>query len=213
MEDCVGLSQVSNPVNGNRLCLDFVNLPFTSGDPVAHPTSWLELVDFLSDKRIVSRARSEELISLTESDPKAAGRLLAQAERLGQGMRTAFRAMLKTVRIQREWLDPINETLRVTEGYDQLEWVETGWRMGFFAKHKGLEWLLAAIARSGAELIAEGSGSGLQQCSNPNCQLLFYDDSRTHRRKWCSMALCGNRSKVAAFARRHGGEKARAQHA
>jgi predicted RNA-binding Zn ribbon-like protein len=121
--------------------------------------------------------------------------------------------MLKTVRIQREWLDPINETLRVTEGYDQLEWVGTGWRLGFFAKHQALEWLLAAIARSGAELIAEGSRNGLQQCSNPNCQLLFYDDSRTHRRKWCSMALCGNRSKVAAFARRHGGEKARAQHA
>ena len=213
MEDFVEGSQASNPVNGNRLCLDFVNLPFTSGDPVAHATSWLELVDFLSDKRIVSRARSEELINLTESDPKAAGSLLAQAERLGQGMRAAFRAMLKAGRVQREWLEPINETLRVTEGYDQLEWDGTSWRMGFFAKHEGLEWLLAAIARSGAELIAEGPKNGLQQCSNPNCQVLFYDDSRTHRRKWCSMALCGNRSKVAAFARRHGGERARAQHA
>ncbi len=74
----MGVSHVSNPVNGSRLCLDFVNLPFTSGDPVAHATSWLELVDFLSGKRIVSPARSEELISLTESDPKAAGSLLAQ---------------------------------------------------------------------------------------------------------------------------------------
>src|SRR5258705_9297620 len=141
MEDVVETSHVSNPVNGNRLCLDFVNLPFTSGDPVAHATSWLELVDFLSDQRIVSRARSEELISLTESDPKAAGSLLAQAERFGQGMRTVFRAMLKTARIQPAGLEPLNETLRVTEGDEQLEWAGTGWRIGFFAKHQGLEWL------------------------------------------------------------------------
>jgi len=203
----------SNSVNGNRLCLNFANLPFTSGDPIAHRASWLELVEFLAEQRIVSVARSEELRSLTESDPKAAGTLLAQAERLGQGMRLAFRAMLRAGRVQREWLEPINEILRVTEGFDQLEWDGSGWRIGFFAKHEGLEWLLAAIARSGAELIVEGSKNGLERCSNPNCQLLFYDDSRTRRRRWCSMALCGNRSKVAAFARRHGGEKARAQHA
>src|SRR5258708_31976081 len=147
MEDVVETSHVLNPVSGNRLCLDFVNLPFTSGDPVAHATSWLELVDFLSDKGIVSRARSEELSSLTESDPKAAGSLLAQARRLGQGMRTAFRAMLKTVRIQPEGLDPINETLRVTEGYDQLEWVGRGGRVGFVPKPEGLEGVVAAVGR------------------------------------------------------------------
>ena len=213
MGDSVEVSHTSNPVNGNRLCLDFVNLPFTSGDPVAHTTSWLELIEFLTEKQIVSGARGNELSSLTQTDPKAAGRLLTQAERLGQGMRLAFRAMIRAGRIQPEWLESINEILRVTEGYDQLEWDGNSWRLGFVAKHPGLEWLLAAIARSGAELITEGARNGLEQCSNANCQLLFYDQSRTHRRKWCSMALCGNRSKVAAFARRQGQERARAHHA
>src|SRR5437667_10100327 len=99
MEDFVEGSQASNPVNGNRLCRDFVNLPFTSGDPVAHATSWLELVDFLSDKRIVSRARSEELINLTDSASKASGSLLAPAERLGKGMGAAGCARLKACRV------------------------------------------------------------------------------------------------------------------
>jgi predicted RNA-binding Zn ribbon-like protein len=203
----------SNRVNGNKLCLDFANLPFTSGDPSAHSTSWLELIDFLAEKRIVSPRRGEELRSLTETDPNAAGMLMTHADRLGHSMRLAFRAMLSGSRIQRDWLEPLNQILRVTEGYDQLQWDGNGWTLGFVARHEGLEWLLAAIARSGAELIAEGSRNALQQCSNPNCRLLFYDDSRTHRRKWCSMALCGNRSKVAAFARRHGEDKARAHHA
>jgi len=95
-----------------------------------------------------------------------------------------------------------------------LEWVGTGWRMGFFAKHEGLEWLLAAVARSGAELIAEGSRNGLQTVQqSETVNFSFTMIRETQRRKWCSMALCGNRSKVAAFARRHGGEKVRAQHA
>lgn len=198
----------------NRLCLDFANLPYTSGDPLPHQTSWLELIDFLAEKSVISGARIEELRTLTENDPKAAGTLLRQAERLGCAMRSAFAAMLAAENIRNEWAAPINEILAITEGHDQLQPDHAGgWKLGFRGRHEGLEWLLAAIARSGAELIAEGAKSGLQRCSNPRCQLLFYDDSLTHRRRWCSMALCGNRSKVAAFARRHGGEKARAQHA
>jgi predicted RNA-binding Zn ribbon-like protein len=200
-------------VNGNRLCLDFANLPYTSGDPLAHQTSWLELIDFLADNRIISGARSTELSSLTQSDPRAAGILMKQAEQLGDSLRLAFAAMAGEADVKPEWVAPINALLEITEGHDQLQREQGGWKLGFRARHEGLEWLLAAIARSGAELLAEGAKGGLQRCDNPNCRLMFYDDSRTHRRRWCSMALCGNRSKVAAFARRHGGEKARAHHA
>src|SRR6266568_1307726 len=61
----------------------------------------------------------------------------------------------------------------------------------------------AAVAWSGAEIIAEGTRARLRLCANPHCGLFFYDNSRTRRRRWCSMAACGNRSKVAAFARKH----------
>ena len=198
---------------GNRLCLDFVNLPFSSGDPRQYAASWSQLIDFMAEKRIISIEKGLELRTLPESDPRAAEDLLTQAERLGEGMRSAFSAMLKNQRVHREWIEPINDILRVTEGHDELEWQGDRWRLGFLAKEDGLEWLLAAIARSGAELIAEGAASRLHKCGNANCQLLFCDDSRTHRRRWCSMAHCGNRSKVAAFAKRHSLEKARAHHA
>jgi len=77
------------------------------------------------------------------------------------------------------------------------------WALEFVAREGGFEWLLAAVARSGAEIISEGSRARLRVCANPHCGLFFYDTSRTRRRRWCSMAVCGNRSKVAAFARRH----------
>ena len=42
----------------------------------------------------------------------------------------------------------------------------------------------------------------IARCANPNCRLFFYDASRTRRRRWCSMATCGNRHKVSAFLKR-----------
>jgi predicted RNA-binding Zn ribbon-like protein len=205
-------SQAAHSV-ANRLCLDFANLPFSPGDPAAHPVSWLELVEFLVQKRIVSAERGEQLIGLAESDPQTANNLLQLSERLGSAIRFAGRALARNSRIHREWVDPINDILRITEGHDELEWADEHWRMVFQATDEGMDWLLAAVARSGAELIAEGSSAGVRRCNNPDCELLFCDDSRTRRRRWCSMAVCGNRSKVAAFARRRNVEKARAHHA
>ncbi|MBS1840687.1 MAG: CGNR zinc finger domain-containing protein [Acidobacteria bacterium] len=114
-----------------------------------------------------------------------------------------FSALVKRDRIPREWISPINEVLRVTEGHEELvETTARGWRMEYIAREGGLDWLLAAIARSAADLITEGQPSQVRQCANPSCSLFFYDNSRTRRRRWCSMSLCGNRHKVAAFARR-----------
>jgi predicted RNA-binding Zn ribbon-like protein len=102
-----------------------------------------------------------------------------------------------------DWGEPINEILRITEGHDELLYRAGAWQIEFVAREGGLDWLLAAVARSAAELVAEGAKARLRLCANPNCGLFFYDKSRTHRRRWCSMAVCGNRNKVAAFARKH----------
>ena len=60
---------------------------------------------------------------------------------------------------------------------------------------------LAAIARDAVETIARRSGR-LRRCEGTHCGRLFVDVSRGRRRRWCSMARCGNRVKVAAFRRR-----------
>ena len=195
------------------MCLDFVNLSVLAGQLRTHAPAWDDLIDFLAAKRVLSEDRTPHLRNLPSSDVRAAEALTRHALELSQALRLCFRAMLKGQRVAREWTEPINRILRVTEGHDELEWDGTTWRLGFRAREEGLEWLLAAIARSGAELIAERPDGNLRQCANPNCQILFYDGSRSERRRWCSMALCGNRDKVAAFARRQGREKTRAHHA
>jgi len=62
--------------------------------------------------------------------------------------------------------------------------------------------LLAPVAEATATLLATGDRDRLRRCDDPACRLWFYDASRNGRRRWCSMARCGNRAKVAAHYRR-----------
>ena len=188
----------SRDLIGGRLCLDFVNELGTSSD-----FSWEELLHFLLVTRIISSERSAQLLALPQNDPQSAGTLLGKAQRLHASLHLAFRALLQKETLLRDWVEPVNDVLRVTEGHDEIRLQRNGkWGLEFVAREGGLDWLVAAMARSAAELIAEGPSVRLRVCSNPDCGLFFYDTSRTGHRRWCSMSRCGNRHKVRAFSRR-----------
>ncbi|MEM7516499.1 MAG: CGNR zinc finger domain-containing protein, partial [Planctomycetota bacterium] len=61
------------------------------------------------------------------------------------------------------------------------------------------------IADAAATLIATGDRRRFKACSGHDCILHFLDTSRNGTRRWCSMAGCGNRSKVASHYRRSRG--------
>ena len=183
---------------GGRLALDFVNTV-----PLRNQVSWEQLIEFLQSARIVTPERSRELLALNRTDPQATESLLRKARRLAAALHLVFDAILHRQKVQHQWIEPVNEILRITEGHDELVFADQDWEIQFVASESGLEWLLAAVARSAAEIITEGPRARLRLCANPRCGLFFYDTSRTHRRRWCSMTVCGNRHKVAAFARRH----------
>jgi predicted RNA-binding Zn ribbon-like protein len=186
---------------GGKLAVDFANAPSYPGTPDDDLT-WEEFVTFLEAAHIVSEERGVHLLALSHTDPKAAFAVLSRAVRLRDALRGAFGALVRNERVAAELSEPINEVLRITEGHDELVHDNGNWKLEFVAREGGLDWLLAAIARSGAEILVEGAKARIRRCANPGCELFFCDKSRTHRRRWCSMAICGNRQKVATFARR-----------
>ena len=190
------------PLLGGRLALDFANIPSYPAAP-AHHLSWEELIVFLEASHIVSNERGSTLLALSGSEPDAAQTLLARSTDLRDSLRKIFGAMVRKEAIAPDWTEPTNRILRITEGHDELVSADSGWKLEFVARESGLDWLLAAVARSAAEIIVEGAQARVRICANPVCGLFFSDHSRTHRRRWCSMAVCGNRNKVASFARRH----------
>ncbi len=48
----------------------------------------------------------------------------------------------------------------------------------------------------------DGTWSHLKQCANQDCRAVFFDRSKNHSGRWCSMASCGNRAKVRAWRER-----------
>jgi predicted RNA-binding Zn ribbon-like protein len=70
-------------------------------------------------------------------------------------------------------------------------------------KRRTPEEILVPIAEAAAELLATGDFNLVKPCEDSDCILWFYDRTRSHHRRWCSMAACGNRNKVAAFRKRH----------
>lgn len=64
------------------------------------------------------------------------------------------------------------------------------------------EALLLPIGIALARLVVTEDFSHVKACEGPACTLLFADHTRGHARRWCSMAICGNRAKQAAHRQR-----------
>ena len=54
------------------------------------------------------------------------------------------------------------------------------------------------------DALVRQSPGRLRPCANDECRLFLIDRSKANAARWCSMAVCGNRMKVAAHVRRHG---------
>jgi predicted RNA-binding Zn ribbon-like protein len=59
--------------------------------------------------------------------------------------------------------------------------------------------VLAVVFRA----MADGSWARLKACRNHGCRWAFYDESRNRSARWCSMQLCGNRTKTRSYRARH----------
>ena len=57
---------------------------------------------------------------------------------------------------------------------------------------------LSFLAREAIDLFSDTDPVRFRECAADDCALVFYDDSRSNNRRWCSMQRCGNRAKVRA---------------
>ncbi|WP_419994575.1 CGNR zinc finger domain-containing protein [Streptomyces boninensis] len=65
-------------------------------------------------------------------------------------------------------------------------------------------WLPAWAAAENYLRLLDDRPGRIRACSGPTCILHFYDVSKNGTRRWCSMAICGNRSKAKGhYARQH----------
>lgn len=97
----------------------------------------------------------------------------------------------------------LNAYLAQASGFPQLVWPPHGTpRLDRVQRHRTAVQWLAPLAEAAAQLLVEGDFGLVRQCEHDDCTLWFYDRTKSHRRRWCSMSVCGNRHKVSAFRQR-----------
>ena len=68
---------------------------------------------------------------------------------------------------------------------------------------RGVDAALGRLLAIAASAMADGTWTRLKACRADDCHWAFYDHARNHSRHWCSMAVCGNRTKARTYRRRH----------
>lgn len=182
----------------DNLALDFINTAI-GADPkrVECLNNDAQVLDWLRRAGLPAETARQPL-------PGQRGALL----RAALALRAIARELLLSRKARRSG-DPsaLNRVLARGKIYQELVWkkAQEPERM---QRHRVAtpEDLLVPIAEAVAELLTDGEFTLVRECESPECTLWFYDRTKSHHRRWCSMAVCGNRMKVAAFRARHRAE-------
>jgi len=187
--------------------LDFLNSIAT---PVDVPVDWIGdgegLLSWLEQAGMVSAptlAAMRSQFAASELDAVA-----AQARALREWFRGFVRQRkgrpLASADLRE--LDPLNRLLARDDRYGEVVAgnVDEGPAFEYRVTRRwnSPESLLMPIAEALAKLVCEEDFTQVKACEGPRCTLLFADHTRGHARRWCSMAICGNRAKVAAHRKR-----------
>jgi predicted RNA-binding Zn ribbon-like protein len=184
----------------NRPILDFLNTkPVLAGGPAELLPDVRALERWLIAAHIVASPRTKATLRRWRHSPEAVTflhRLIAFREKLreavlqiegGSPPSDAFLAEVNALLLQH----PLPALLHKREGKVLLE-------TAFDLRRPADLW--APIAAATADLLAETDASRLRKCES--CVVHFFDTSKKGSRRWCSMNICGNKLKVAAYQKR-----------
>lgn len=181
------------PQVGDHLALDLLNTEARSqGQAVDHWASGEDVLRWLRRQGVAAPGED------------------APADLLERGR--ALRAAVRQAITARKAGDPVDVDALDTHLHDYLTFPRlqrdaTGaLTLARVAREDGAASLLGPVAEAAAHLLVEGDFALVRQCEHPDCILWFYDRTKSHKRRWCSMAQCGNRHKAAQFRKRGSAE-------
>lgn len=211
---------------GDHLAMDFLNTSATPSENVR--VEWLrdgeDLLDWLRQAGVIDAG----VAATFWSDRNARVRLdavAADARRLRDWLRGfvekhAGRELRAAAASE---LTPLNKLLEKDRSYWQVEataressrvTARGAARTGSTLQQRRIrrwtapEELLQPIADAIADLVCHADFRLIRGCEGTTCTLMFLDRTKAHGRRWCSMAVCGNRAKAAAHRARAARERA-----
>lgn len=184
--------------------LDFLNSVAT---PVDQAVDWIRdgegLLAWLEQAGMVP---ADALAALrSQSTPAELDAVAAQARALREWFRVFVRARKGRPLAATDLgeLERLNQLLERDERYEELVAdAANGFALRERRRWQSPESLLMPIAQALTKLVCDEDFTYVKACEGPRCTLMFADHTRGHARRWCSMAICGNRAKAAAHRKR-----------
>ncbi|MCG1031066.1 CGNR zinc finger domain-containing protein [Leclercia sp.] len=171
-----------------QIALDFINTVAMTDK---------EAQDFLQTDDDVFRWLNSAGIEIQASRNAQPGKLLLSARTLRELIRSLVEKKKKGHQFDP---DGLNEYLKKIVSYPKIITDSEGTCQIVRCFETALPaHALGVVAEEAAKLLTEGNFDYVRQCEHPDCTLWFYDRTKAHKRRWCSMALCGNRIKIAKF--------------
>ena len=184
---------------GNHLALDFLNTrPVQNGEPMELLSDfgallrWFQAAGLLSTREMANLQLQGELVT--------ARRALEAMRPFREKLRKEVLAWEGGAHVHRSTVEELNRLMAAHPMLSKLEATGNVPFMKLWFEPLQSEDLFAPLVHSAAKLFAEADRNRVRKCGQ--CVLHFYDTSKKGTRRWCSMQLCGNRLKVAAYAAR-----------
>ena len=97
----------------------------------------------------------------------------------------------------------LNSYLAGSKGHKKLIWSKSqSLRIDTVRQLNTADSILAPLSEAAAELLVTADFRLIKHCEDESCVLWFFDQTKSHHRRWCSKQLCGNRHKVATYRNR-----------
>jgi predicted RNA-binding Zn ribbon-like protein len=189
------------PWTGNHPATDLCNTePVIDGQPVELLAGFDDVVSWVN---LAGVASGSDWLDVT-------GREAVRTVRFVRRLRASLRAVLDPVTMGSDALDDLNDVLREAPGVLHAERSSGRTGVSLTAAAAGAQ-LRLDIAAATLDIFRQDPRR-IRRCAGPTCGLLFLDVSKSGRRRWCDMAICGNRAKAAAHQARVRRFRARQQH-
>lgn len=190
---------------GAPLCLAFANTGAARpGTPSSEClTDYYVFTGWMRENGALGDADAERLARRAEAEPEGARAVLDRAVALRHGVHRLFARLAAGRSIEAGDLDLLDREWRQARG--RLRLVRRGSRFSarFPPGSSALDRPLWTLADDSARLLLSEDLDRVKLCDGPGCTHLFFDTSRNRSRRWCEMAICGNRMKARRHYRRH----------
>ncbi|MFF4507523.1 CGNR zinc finger domain-containing protein [Streptomyces sp. NPDC001401] len=188
---------------GGHPALDFVNTVAgrTKDRTVERLGEFVDAIDWAHAANVLDDDERENLRARAERAPSEASAALADLHTQREALHAFLLAGVENTACEPAVRDRVKADIEAAYRDAHLSdrfRTQTAWVID--PDEAGLHVLTRRLALTGAALLTSEQRSQIAVCGR--CSWLFLDPSPTRRRRWCSMATCGNRAKAQRHQRR-----------